>query len=65
MKKVLIVAAAAGLMSLTACETTPAANNTAANVAEVLENDGEMLENEVVNTTDEAMLGNEAENVAE
>lgn len=60
MKKVLIVAAATGLMSLAACNTTPAANNTVENVADSLSNDAELLTNEVANDTG-ALLGNGTE----
>jgi hypothetical protein len=74
MKKVLIVAAATGLMSLAACGGTPAANNTAENTIEALENGAELLENEAAGATNEAGailenaadgLENAAANVAE
>jgi len=74
MKKVLIVAAATGLMSLAACGGTPAANNTAENVAESLENGADLLEAEAANATNEAgailenaadTLDNAAANIAE
>ena len=64
MKKVLIVAAATGLMSLAACGGTPAANNTAENVAEALENTADVLEAEADNVTNgvaEAALENAAD----
>lgn len=75
MKKVLIVAAATGLMSLAACNGgTSAANNTAENVAESLENGADLLEAEAANSTNEAgailenaadTLDNAAANIAE
>ncbi len=54
MKKILIVAAATGLMSLAACNT-PAANNTVENVAADIENAGENLEVISENATDEVV----------
>lgn len=68
MKKVLIVAAATGLMSLAACESTPAANNTAENVAEALEESADNLELAADNATNEVAedaLENAADNLEE
>lgn len=74
MKKVLIVAAATGLMSLAACGGTPAANNTVENVVDSLENGADLLQNEAAGASNEAAailentaetLDNAAANVAE
>ncbi|PKP91846.1 MAG: hypothetical protein CVT77_10875 [Alphaproteobacteria bacterium HGW-Alphaproteobacteria-16] len=64
MKKVLIVAAATGLMALAACTSEPAANNTAENVAEALEADAdnmEMMADNATNEVVEAALENQAD----
>lgn len=63
MKKVLIVAAATGLMSLAACGGTPAANNTVENVAESLENGADLLAADGANAANEvgAILDNASE----
>jgi len=57
MKKILIVAAATGLMSLAACDNTPAANNTAENVAAALEETADNLEAAADNATNEVVEG--------
>lgn len=66
MKKVLIVAAATGLMSLAACETAPVTNNTAENVAEALEESAdnmEMMADNATNEVAEDALETEADNL--
>ncbi len=75
MKKILLVAAATGLMSVAACTPTPAANNTAENVAEALEDSADNLELAADNATNEVAeaalenaadtLDNAAANIAE
>ncbi len=62
MKKILIVAAATGLMSLAACNT-PAANNTA-EVAANLEEDAGNMEMMAENGTDE-VVENGTDNMAD
>jgi len=56
MKKLLIVAATAGLFSLAACgHSTPAADNVVANsenTADALENQGDMIEANAANAAD-------------
>ena len=64
MKKILIVAAATGLMSLAACETAPTANNTAENVAAGLEADADNMEMVADNATNE-VVEDAAENAAD
>lgn len=66
MKKILIVAAATGLMSLAACGGNTAANNTAENVAAGLEAEAdnmEMLADNATNDVAEAALENAADNL--
>lgn len=70
MKKILIVAAAAGLASLAACNTTPT-NTTAENVAEQHEANAAMYDaaaDNTSNSTAEAVLENKeavSENLAD
>ena len=64
MKKILIVAAATGLMSLAACESAPVTNNTAENVAEALEESAdnpEMMADNATNEVVEEQLENAAD----
>jgi protein involved in sex pheromone biosynthesis len=63
MKKILIVAAATGLMSLAACNT-PAANNTAENVADAMEAEADNMEMIADNATNE-VVEDAAENAAD
>ncbi|MBA4762249.1 hypothetical protein [Sphingomonas sp.] len=63
MKKILIVAAATGLMSLAACNT-PAANNTAENVAAGMEAEADNMEMVADNATNE-VVEDAAENAAD
>ncbi|MDR6851168.1 outer membrane murein-binding lipoprotein Lpp [Sphingomonas sp. BE123] len=66
MKKILIVAAATGLMSLAACNSEPAANNTAENVAADLEasaDNMEMMADNATNEVAEDALENAADNM--
>ncbi|WP_422058043.1 hypothetical protein [Sphingomonas sp.] len=63
MKKILIVAAATGLMSLAACNT-PAANNTAENVAAGMEAEADNMEMIADNATNE-VVEDAAENAAD
>jgi hypothetical protein len=69
MKKILIVAAAAGLMSLAACSGAETANEAAAeNLAEVIEEGADNLEDmadNATNETAEAALENAADNLHE
>ena len=67
MKKVLIAAAAASMLSLAACNPTPA-NETAANMADMIDEQADNFEamaDNTTNDTEEAMLENAADNAEE
>ncbi|WP_188054998.1 MULTISPECIES: hypothetical protein [unclassified Sphingosinithalassobacter] len=64
MKKILTVAAAAGLMTLAACEPATVENDTAANMIEELEANAAMYENAADMASNE-MMENVYENTAD